>query len=176
MVSSPRRIARDSCAWIAHIQREKIPGENGVIEDRGTMCRRVLHAAEKGALEIVASTISLAEVIRKNRDAGLDDQNVRDFFDNDYILLVSVDKLVGDRARQLMLDGHAKLKPVDAIHLATAAVVNAEALHTFDDRLLALDGKINKLDGTKLKIGKPAVPAPPAPLLEELERGEGKED
>ena len=70
-----------------------------------------------------------------------------------------------------MLAGHAGLKPLDAIHVATACIANADELHTFDDRLLALDGKIDKVDGTRPVIKKPAVPAPPAPLLDEIERG-----
>ena len=72
-----------------------------------------------------------------------------------------------------MLAAYSKLKPADAIHLATAAIANAEELHTDDDLLLALDGKIEKADATRLKIRKPAVPAPPAPLLEGIERGQG---
>jgi hypothetical protein len=72
-----------------------------------------------------------------------------------------------------MLAGHSGLKPPDAIHLATACVANADELHTFDDRLLALDGAIDRSDGTRLVIKKPAVPAPPAPLLDEIERGRG---
>lgn len=178
MASSPRRVAWDACAWIAHIQKEKILGSDGktVVEDRSAMCRPVLAAAEKGTIEIVVSALSLVEVLCKNRDAGIDDQKVRDYFDNSYILLVNVDKLIGDRARRLMLEGHPKLKPADAIHLATAAVANAVELHTFDDRLLALDNKIDKLDGTRLIIKRPALPAVPAPLLEGLERGSTKEE
>jgi len=134
------------------------------------MCRAVLQGAERGVVEIVVSTISLAEVLCKNPLAGFDDQKVRDYFDNDYILLVGVDKRVGDRARQLMLAGYPKLKPADAIHVATAALADAEELHTFDDRLLALDGMVDKADGTRLRIRKPALPAPPAPLLDKMER------
>jgi len=88
---------------------------------------------------------------------------------------VNVDKQVGDCARRLMLERHSGLKPPDAIHLATASVANAVELHTFDERLLILDDKIDKLDGTRLIIKRPAVPSAPAPLLEELERGQGKE-
>jgi predicted nucleic acid-binding protein len=173
MASSPKRIAWDSCAWISHIQQEKVFNDGKLVEDRGAMCRPVLAAAEEGKLEIVVSSISLVEVICKNKDKT-EDQKVRDYFDNDYILLVSTDKEVGDRARQLMLAGHPGLKPADAIHIATAAISNADELHTFDAKLLLLTGKIDKLDGTRLKIRKPAVPAPPAPLLERIEHGEDK--
>jgi predicted nucleic acid-binding protein len=169
MAASPSRVAWDSCTWIAHIQREKILGPDGktVIEDRGAMCRPVLDAAERGVIEIVVSAIALVEVLARNRTSGIDDQRVRDFFDNDY-------KHLGDFARRLMLAGHPGLKPPDAIHLATACIANVEEFHTFDDRLLALDGVIDRLDGTRLAIKKPAVPAPPAPLLDEIERGRGK--
>jgi predicted nucleic acid-binding protein len=176
MATSPNRVAWDSCTWIAHIQQEKIPGSDGktVIEDRGAMCRPVLDAAERGIVEIVVSAIALVEVIARDRSAGIDDQKVRDYFDNDYILIVNVDKHLGDFARRLMLAGHSGLKPPDAIHLATACIANVDEFHTFDARLLALDGLIDKLDGTRLVIRKPAVPAPPAPLLEGIERSRGR--
>jgi predicted nucleic acid-binding protein len=138
------------------------------------MCRPVLNAAERGVVEIVVSAIALVEVLARNRTSGIDEQRVRDFFDNDYILLVNVDKHLGDFARRLMLAGHPGLKPLDAIHLATACIANVDEFHTFDDRLLALDGVIDRLDGTRLVIKKPALPASPAPQLDEIERGRGK--
>jgi hypothetical protein len=39
-------------------------------------------------------------------------------------------------------------------------------MHTFDDRLIKLDGLIGKADGTKLKICRPDAGAPPVPLFE----------
>jgi predicted nucleic acid-binding protein len=176
MATSPSRVAWDSCTWIAHIQRERILDPDGktVIEDRGAMCRPVLDAAERGLIEIAVSAIALVEVLARNRTSGIDDQRVRDFFDNDYILLVNVDKHLGDFARRLMLASHPGLKPPDAIHLGTACVANVDEFHTFDDRLLALDGMIDRSDCTRLIIKKPSVPAPPAPLLDEIERGRGK--
>jgi predicted nucleic acid-binding protein len=138
------------------------------------MCRPVLDAAERGTIEIVVSALALVEVLAHNRRSSSDDQKVRDFFDNDYILLVNVDKHLADFARRLMVAGHAGLKPPDAIHLATACIANVDEFHTFDDRLLGLDGVIDRLDGMKLFIKKPTVPAPPAPLLDEIERGRGR--
>ena len=175
MATSPKRIAWDSCSWIAQIQQEKLFAPDGktLIEDRGALCRRVLAAAERGTLEIAVSTLCLVEVLSRNRPGAIDDKTVRDYFDNDYILLVSVDKLVADRARGLMLVARAGLKPPDAVHLATACIANAEEFQTFDARLLALDGNLDKADGTRLAIKKPGVPAPPAPLLTEIERGRG---
>jgi hypothetical protein len=71
-----------------------------------------------------------------------------------------------------MITGYSKIKPPDAVHLATAAVSpRVEEMHTFDARLLALDDLIYKADGAKLKICKPDPGAPAAPLLEAMRRG-----
>ena len=169
MAISPKRLAWDSCAWISYIQQEKVVLKDGSSEDRGAMCRPVLQAAEKGDVEIVVSSVALVEVICKNKDASINDQKIRDYFDNDYILLVSADKDVCDLARQLMLASHAGLRPADAIHVATACISNADELHTVDDKLLDLDSRTDRKDGTRLRIRKPRLPAPPAPLLEAIE-------
>jgi hypothetical protein len=63
------------------------------------------------------------------------------------------------------------LKPPDAAHLATALISNVDEMHTFDTKLLSLDGKLDKADGTKLKICKPG-PFSSAPLLDLLDRGQ----
>jgi len=128
MASSPSRVGCDSCTWIAYIQQETIRDQNrqAVVEDRGAMCRHVLEAAEQGVIEIVVSALCLIEVLARDRTSGIDDQKVREFFDNDYILLVNLDKQVGDLARGLMLARHAGIKPSDAVHLATACVANVE--------------------------------------------------
>ena len=54
MATSPSRVAWDSCAWLTHIQRDRILGADGktVIEDRGAMCRPVLDAAERSVLVV----------------------------------------------------------------------------------------------------------------------------
>ena len=45
-----------------------------------------------------------------------------------------------------MLAGYSKLKPADASHLAAALVSNVDEMHTFDVRLLALDGKLDRIE------------------------------
>jgi predicted nucleic acid-binding protein len=164
----PIRLCWDACAWIALIIDEKVRDTTGtVIEDRGRMCRQVVAAAEKGVVEIATSALNLVEVCKSREVAsGRDNATLRDFFEHDFVLLVSLERVVGDEARRLMLAGHAGLKPPDATHLATAIVARAAELHTFDTKLLKLDSRITGLDGTPLKICKPAVPAPPAPLLQ----------
>jgi predicted nucleic acid-binding protein len=140
------------------------------------MYRQVIAAAEKGTMEIATSALNLVEVC-KSRDVASrrDDGALRDFFEHDFVLLVSVERVVGETARRLMMSGFAGLKPPDATHLATAIVARAAELHTFDDKLLRLDGKIGGLDGKPLRICKPVLPTPPAPLLDE-EQGSGNSE
>jgi predicted nucleic acid-binding protein len=52
----------------------------------------------------------------------------------------------GEHGRALMLAGYSKLKPADASHLAAALVSNVDEMHTFDVRLLALDGKLDRIE------------------------------
>jgi predicted nucleic acid-binding protein len=154
-MAASRRIAWDACTWIALIQREKIIDATGiVIEDRGALARAVIDAAVSGRCEIVISGLCLAEV-SKNPPGMAGGDKVGPFFEHDYVLTAPVDTIVGNKARELMMAGHAKLRPADAIHLATALVTNVDEMHTFDSRLLAFDGLLAKRDGSKLKICKP---------------------
>jgi hypothetical protein len=91
---------------------------------------------------------------------------VADFFEHEFILLVNIDHELSMMARSLMSAGYSKLKPIDACHIAAAARSLSEEMHTFDDKILALDGLIDKPDGTKLKICKPGYGGPPLPLLQ----------
>jgi predicted nucleic acid-binding protein len=168
MATPTKRVYWDACVWLALILREKIPLPKSGIEDRDTMCRMVIEAAKKGSLEILTSTFCLVEVCKTPADKKITSDKLAEFFENDYILLTNLDRMVAERGRELMVR-HPGLKPPDAVHLATAAVSpGVEEMHTFDDRLLALDGAIDKADGTKLKICKPDAGAPPAPLLEAI--------
>ncbi len=164
--STPKRICWDACAWISLIQKEKILNDKGIVtEDRYSLCRVVIDLAEKGKIEIATSALSLAEVCKSRSIKKKPDDEIGAYFENAWVLVVSVDTLVGTIARTLMQAGHAGLKPPDAIHLATAIVANADELHTFDDDILDLDEKLSRQDGNILKICKPTVALAPAPLL-----------
>jgi predicted nucleic acid-binding protein len=153
--------------------REKDTGK--IIEDRYGMCRNVISAAEHDQIEIATSTLSYAEVCKNPDIKDQGEDKIAAYFENDYILPVNLDRAVAERARALMMSG-IKVKPPDACHLATAALSNVDEMHTFDDRLLALDGKIDKSDGTKLKICKPDPGGKSAPLLDEIKaRGSNEE-
>lgn len=177
MASLPRRVYWDACVWIALIQKEKISLPNGRIEDREMMCREVIEAAKKRSIEILTSTFCLVEVCKDPNAGKGNADKLSDYFENDYILLTTVDRFVAERGRELMMAGYAKIKPADAVHLATAAISpNVEEMHTFDDRLLKLDGLINKVGAGTLKICKPNAGGAPAPLLEAMNAGKPSED
>ena len=174
MARSPKQFKRyawDSCSWIAAIWRET-RFVNGVIENRGGLCDAIISEAEKGVAEILTSALSLAEVCKHPDDETSKPQasdKIRAYFENDYIVIVPLDRRIGELARDLMREGYAGLKPPDATHLAAAMVANVDELHTFDDKLLNLNGKLTRRDGLKLRICKPAMGGPSLPLLEGLE-------
>jgi predicted nucleic acid-binding protein len=162
-MAKPRRIAWDACTWIATIIQEKALLPNGAVEDRAALCNHTIELATKGSVEIATSGLSLAEVCKDLQVKGTDGDVLADFFRNEFILVVPVDRAVGTLARQLIQAGHAKLRPPDAVHLATAIIADASEFHTFDGGLLKLDGKLAKPTGGFLAIKKP--PAPPPTLF-----------
>jgi len=153
MATSPKRVCWDACTWIALIQEEKIV-EQGI--NRVTRCRAVITAAGKGKMEVVTSALSLAEVCKNKQFKDSEPDKVAAFFEHDYLLVVNLGREIGERARELMMSGLPGLKPADACHVATACIApDVTALHTFDERLLKLDGKVSKRDNTPLIICLP---------------------
>jgi hypothetical protein len=127
----------------------------------------VIANAEKSVVEIFTSALTLIEVNKGSQSGtGPTTDKIKDFFENDYIVVVNLDRQVGELGRELMQKGYSKLKPPDASHLAAATIASVSEMHTFDDKLLALNGKIDKADGTKLRICKPSMGGPPLPLIE----------
>ena len=165
-MAKPRRVAWDACTWIATIIQEKVELKGGGIEDRAALCNHVIQQATGKLVEIATSGLALAEVCKDPSVKGEDEDVLSDFFRNEYILIVPLDRYVGTLARHLLQAGHPGLFPPDAVHLATAVVADATEFHTFDKALLKLDGKIVKPSGGVLSIRKP--PAPPPSLLDHL--------
>jgi len=165
MANSPRRVCWDARVWIALIQDERII-EDGL--ERSTRCKTVLEEAKKGKIEVVISALCLAEVCKNKGVADTDPQKIAAFFEHEYILVVSLDTTIGNRARELMMSGIPGLRPQDACHIATALIApDVTEFHTFDTDLLKLSGQLAKSDGSKLKVCYPDVGPPMGPLLAE---------
>ena len=169
MHKPPPRIYWDACAWIAYINKE-MPGDgNTITRPRFEMCRDTLRKAETGEIEIVTSAFTIAEVCKRQPDPASPAINLAAFFDQKYILLVPVDKQIALRAQHLQLAGIGKLKPPDAIHLASALVANVPVFHTFDKGLLVLDKQLTLAEGGELAILRPTEEVPMPPLLEAMQ-------
>lgn len=165
MAKSIDRVYWDACTWIALIQREKILVD-GQTEDREALCRPIIVRAENGAIELVTSFLSYAEVCKHPGTKLSGEDKISAFFEHEYILPMPVDRGVGELARKLLMSGLPALRPADAIHVASAILANVREMHTFDRDLLKLSERVNCQDGRPLKIVKPQLPMPPAPLLE----------
>lgn len=163
-MTDPKRVYWDACAWIAYIKQEEVVEIDGKPENRYEMCRHVLLEAEKRNIEIVTSAFTLAEVCKSPEVKESPVANLPSFFDKSYILLVPLDKNVGQKAQSIQLAGIYGLKPPDAVHIAPAHIAKSAELHTFDSDLLILDKKITGSDGKPMIICKPGEQEP-APLL-----------
>ena len=157
---TPKRYSWDACTWIALIIQEQALRKGGGLEDRARLCNHIINQAASKRVEIATSGLSLAEVCKHPDVIGADGDVLSDFFRNEYILVVPVDRFVGTLAREIMQGRQPGLKPPDAIHLATAIISGAAEFHTFDDRLLALDQKLERRDSGLLTICKPPPPPP----------------
>ncbi|MDX2103325.1 MAG: PIN domain-containing protein [Alphaproteobacteria bacterium] len=149
----------DACMWIALIKRE---------QGRFDACSYLIEQAQRGKIEIWTSAFTYAEVYKRNcsgASAGIDaadDSSFEDYIEQEFVQLVQVDSDVGRAARRLLRQYPSIGKPQDAVHIASALLLDVHELHTFDrQNLLALDGKLKCQDETPLKIKVP--PTPPSP-------------
>jgi predicted nucleic acid-binding protein len=136
---SPKRRARrywDANCFLAIINHES---------HRET-CLHILAdaASDSPTFEIIISPLTMVEVIRpKGTSVPLSrehEQQVRDFFENDYVIMRNTDRLIAESARELCWK--YGLHPRDAIHLATAIETECDWLETADPRLLRLNGVV----------------------------------
>ena len=125
----PTRRVWCSCAIIDYLA-----GRKGA-----AACKDVIAQAEKGNVEIVVSTLAEAEVVKLDEHLSAEaEAKIDEFFEESYVVRAALDALVARRARQIVRD--FKLKPLDAVHIATAIENEIEILETYDDKLIALNG------------------------------------
>jgi len=165
-MAKPQRIYWDACTWIAYIAEEKaVPIKGGGAENRYAMCLSVLEDARRGKYEIATSAFTLAEVCKNTEVIESPIDNLPAFFEKSFILIVPVDLAIGRRAQTMQASGLVTLKPADTVHLASALRAKVTELHTFDCKILELDGRIVGGDGSPMKICRPTQGASPGPLF-----------
>ena len=125
-------------------------------EERAQKCEGVIKMAENGELQVITSAITLTEVIKLKGSTRLKKEQeniIKLFFQNEFIIVRNVDPFVAEQARHLICE-HPYLNPKDSIHLATAQLHKLTFLDTFDDDLIKLDGIITN---PLIKIGPPNI-------------------
>lgn len=137
----PRNLYWDSCVFLSWIN---------AVPERVPMLETIFDEARRKDVVIYTSTVSMTEVAyaATEKDARkLDDAVERAidelFGDRDVIRVVEYHELIAREARrkirQAITNGWS-LKPMDAIHLATATRVSADELQTYDEPLLKYKG------------------------------------
>ena len=131
--------------WDSSVILGYLAGHTEVAEN----CSRIIEQAQRGELEIVVSTMAATEVAYLEGSSDQDSEaKIRGFLSWDYIIPVALDVRVAATARELVrrYRNGPKLKPADAIHLATALQLRISILETTDPDLLRLD----RLEGNPL--------------------------
>ncbi len=118
--------------------------------------KELLTQAEEGELVIVTSALTITEcaglpTVRKVDNAS--SKKMLAFFEQEYIALRSVERIIAVRAHDLVRNFAISHK--DAIHVATAAVSDVSVLHTWDEGVLKHNGSA----GVGVRIEKPPDPS-----------------
>jgi predicted nucleic acid-binding protein len=144
MPDEPRRVYWDSNVPLSYLN---------AVPDRLPVIEELFAQARAKEIELLTSSISRVEVayIQSEKDSGQLDQATEDAINNLWapgspIKPVEFYDLIADKARALMRQavsqGWGALKPMDAIHLATAQQMAVAEFHTYCKKLHAWDSKI----------------------------------
>lgn len=132
MVEQYKKPYLDSSVFIALVKRE-IRGD----VNRGEIAKHILDSAANGQFPIVTSTLTLAEVHKKRGMASTlstaQDETILALFENEYVQLVDLDRLIGERANRLCRE--YDLLGNDAVHLASAMRAGCDVLLAWDHHL-----------------------------------------
>lgn len=119
----------ETTVFIALIKGEIVAGI-----DRGQIAQNILDDASRGRWAILTSTLTIVEVFKKRNHPTLtemEEQKIDAFFKHEYIKLVTLDRQVAEHARKLARVYN--LRPIDAVHLASAIRTKADQLLTWDN-------------------------------------------
>lgn len=147
----PRRLW-DSCIVLGYLSGQ---------QDIKTDCEQIIEQAERGELEIMVSTIASAEVAYLPGLSSSDSElKIQEFFSRGYVIPAAFDISLTKTVRRLIRE-YQGLKPLDAIHIATALQWQIPIIETTDPGLLALNGK----EGSPKLVIRPPLYQGPVKLL-----------
>ncbi len=161
----------DSDVFIGVIKNEEIPetqdGGTVVIVLRGEIGAHILTLAEEHVFPVYISPLTIAEVHKiklEERVEGDEDSNVLEFFENDFVTVIPIDREDGEEANKLCrIYQDKRLSPTDALHLACAKKAECDIVLTWDKDFLS----IGECDG--IHIERPQMWNPPvAPIQHDL--------
>ncbi|MBI2867754.1 MAG: type II toxin-antitoxin system VapC family toxin [Chloroflexi bacterium] len=145
MPSVKRPIYWDANVWLCYINGDpdRLPILDALLADSGS---------KNGAIEIITSALSQVEVAfgkaeqdKKALDTETERQIDALWADRSTLKVAEYHDRIGKEARQfirLALTKGWSLKPMDAIHLATAKLLQCVEFHTYDERLLKFSNDI----------------------------------
>lgn len=130
--------------------------EDGRVQD----CRDILYQAEAGDLTIVTSAVTLTEVLFPREETEIrlspdDEDEIRRFFENEFIELYNADRKICEVAQTLVWE--YGVRPKDCIHAATASVATVDTFDAYDSGLLQMDGELPGEDGSSIPISPPKL-------------------
>jgi predicted nucleic acid-binding protein len=138
------RIYWDACVFLSFINGDP---------DRAEVIQQLMDGASKGKFQLLTSTVSQVEVAfgKAEQDSKAPDATVLAAIDAFWgsespVNLIEFHRLIAQDARELVrlarFDRDERLTPLDAIHLASAQRLQAADFHTYDGRLLRLNGTL----------------------------------
>jgi hypothetical protein len=128
------KIYWDSACFLSHFHAEVGQAEK---------CDGLLQRAERGEVIIITSALTLAEVLWMRGEPRLQKEKaelLQRFFRRSYIRVYNVSRKLAESAQTLVW--YNSIKPKDAIHVATAIHLCADALETFDAKLINKSGTV----------------------------------
>lgn len=111
-------------------------------EDLKPDCPQIIQQAQQGGLEIMVSEMAKVEAAYLEGRSDIESESlISEFFSRHYIIPVSVDDQVSKIARGLIRKyrNSLRIKPPDAVHLATALLWHLPVIETTDADFLRLD-------------------------------------
>lgn len=150
----PSKVYWDACCFIGLLQDE--PDKAAALQD-------LAERARAGEIQIVTSALCIAEVCKlpnTTLSPEVQAERILAFFENPFIVVRSLDRLVAERASRIVRQH--PIKPPDAIHLATGVVTQCEVFYTYDSRQNSSRGllRYNGVDWlSPMRVEQPAHPA-----------------